>query len=304
MQGTIAPTDFGWYSFLRDHPQLDEVNFWTPSAHRAFRAGPFAPFLFKLKAPHSAVCGYGFFASHARLPDWLAWECFGIGNGCADLDEMRRRIATIRKRMKYRGDQPANQIGCILIVQPMFFAEDEWVPQPRDWPVRSLTPVTRPLTDPEWARVWRECQERRAMTVAAREQTARRGAPVLVQPRLGQGTFRVLVTEAYGRACSVTGEHSLPALEAAHIRPFAREGPHEVSNGLLLRADLHRLFDQGYLTVGPDHRLEVGRRLREDYDNGHSYYPLHGTRLQLPQDRRLWPAPAFLEYHNREMFRG
>jgi len=82
----------------------------------------------------------------------------------------------------------------------------------------------------------------------------------LIRPRLGQGAFRVSVTEAYNRACAVTQEHSLPALEAAHIRPFAKEGPHEVRNGLLLRADLHRLFEQGYLTVTPNHRLEVIRR--------------------------------------------
>jgi putative restriction endonuclease len=72
-----------------------------------------------------------------------------------------------------------------------------------------------------------------------------------VRPRLGQGTFRIATIQAYERACAVTGEHSLPALEAAHIRPFAEGGTHDVSNGLLLRADLHRLFDRGYVTVTP-----------------------------------------------------
>jgi putative restriction endonuclease len=50
--------------------------------------------------------------------------------------------------------------------------------------------------------------------------------------------------EAYERACALTGEHSLPALEAAHIIPFALCGPHDVQNGLLLRADLHGLLDR------------------------------------------------------------
>ena len=91
---------------------------------------------------------------------------------------------------------------------------------------------------------------------------------MLVRPRLGQGTFRVAVTDAYSRACAVTGEHSLPVLEAAHIRPYALTGPHDINNGLLLRADLHRLFDLGYLTVTPDHALHVSERLKADYDNG------------------------------------
>ena len=87
------------------------------------------------------------------------------------------------------------------------------------------------------------------------EPGSRYGEPRLIQPRLGQATFRIAVLDAYGRACAVTGEHSLPALEAAHIRSYAESGPHEICNGLLLRADLHRLFDTGYVTVTPELRL-------------------------------------------------
>ena len=62
----------------------------------------------------------------------------------------------------------------------------------------------------------------------------RYGEPVLIWPRLGQGAFRVSVTQVYDRRCAVTRERTLPILEAAHIRPFAEGGPHEVTNGLLL----------------------------------------------------------------------
>jgi putative restriction endonuclease len=130
----------------------------------------------------------------------------------------------------------------------------------------------------------------------------RYGAPVLVRPRLGQGAFRVSVTEAYNRACAVTKEHSLPALEAAHIRPFAKEGPHEVRNGLLLRADLHRLFEQGYLTVTPKYALEVSDRLRDDYHNGRSYYPLSGARICVPKAEKDRPSSDLLDWHNRIVF--
>jgi hypothetical protein len=119
--------------------------------------------------------------------------------------------------------------------------------------------------------------------VAERPGVDRFGKPVFVRPRLGQGAFRLAVTAAYSRACSVTGEHSLPALEAAHIRPYAEGGEHEVNNGILFRSDLHRLFDRGYVTVTPDFRLEVSNRLRLDYDNGRSYYPLHGSKVMVPQ---------------------
>lgn len=124
------------------------------------------------------------------------------------------------------------------------------------------------------------------------------------RPRLGQGTFRIAVLDAYGRGCAVTEEHSLPALEASHIRPYAHDGPHEVSNGLLLRSDLHRLFDTGYVTVTPDLRLEVGSRLREDYQNGRSYYPLHETDVHVLSAASDRPNRGYLEWHNEHVFLG
>ena len=78
MQGWMAPTDIDWFTFLASQPALEEVNFWTPSSHFAFRAQPGTPFLFKLKAPHSAIAGYGLFQRYDRLPEWLAWEAFGV----------------------------------------------------------------------------------------------------------------------------------------------------------------------------------------------------------------------------------
>ncbi len=121
MLGTIAITDYGWYAFLSARPHLSEVNFWTPSARTGFRAEPFSPFLFKLRAPHNAICGFAWFAQYARLPDWLAWDSFGAGNGCASLEEMRRRIRDIRSRIRYDEVTGSDEIGCIQLVQPTFF---------------------------------------------------------------------------------------------------------------------------------------------------------------------------------------
>jgi putative restriction endonuclease len=89
--------------------------------------------------------------------------------------------------------------------------------------------------------------------------------PIPTRRRLGQGTFRAAVTDAYDRACAVTQEHSLPVLEAAHIRPYSEGGEHVLNNGLLLRSDLHRLFDRGYVGVDRDQRLMVSDRLRADW---------------------------------------
>ena len=311
MIGTVAVTDFGWYEFLASRAPA-EVNFWTPSDRRRFSAPEFSPFFFKLKAPHRAIAGFGFFARWSSLPPWLAWDSFGQGNGTESFAELRQRLDTIRARIGYVADGRTANIGCILVVQPVFFPRDAWVQQPRDWRDRTVSTAAYDLDTGEGRRVWDECLERSGVAISAPPgvplvagpAAPRYGSPRLVAPRLGQGTFRIGVMDAYGRACAVTGEHSLPALDAVHIRAYTDHGPHEIRNGILLRADLHRLFDTGYLTVSDDLRLNVSARLRADYQNGRTYYPLHGQRLQVPDSTRDAPAEEFLRWHNEHVFLG
>jgi putative restriction endonuclease len=136
------------------------------------------------------------------------------------------------------------------------------------------------------------------------EARARFGEPQLIQPRLGQGAFRVLVTDIYNRRCAVTRERTLPALEAAHIRPYGDGGEHEARNGLLLRRDIHSLFDAGYVTVTPDLRFEVSRRIKEEFENGRHYYELHGNPIFAPADALRRADPDALRWHNEHAFRG
>jgi putative restriction endonuclease len=197
----------------------------------------------------------------------------------------------------------------LLILHPVFFPPERFVRAPADWPVRTQSEKRYALSMGEGARIWEECRAvstelKRGVIFEEASQQPRYGQPTTILPRLGQGTFRVAVTEAYGRSCAVTGEHSLPVLDAAHIIPFGTGGKHEVSNGLLLRADLHRLFDQGYVTVTPDLKLDVGNRLREDFLNGKSYYPLHGTSLAVPLRDRDRPRADYLRWHNDHVFLG
>jgi putative restriction endonuclease len=312
MLGTIAITDYGWYQRLSSYPALDEVNFWKPSSKQTFNAPGFSPFLFKLKSPHNAICGFGYFARYSRLPDWLAWDAFNVGNGCDSLREMRERIGAIRERIRYKGQTGDSSIGCIIVVQPQFFPQERWIPQPSDWPARLQSAMRYDLAFGEGLRVWQEClavaadlgQPAAAELAKVMEHGQRYGAPVLTMPRLGQGAFKIAVTDIYGRCCAVTEEHSLPALEAAHIRPYAEDGPHSPDNGLLLRADFHRLLDQGYLTIDDGRRLVVSGRLRDDYANGKSYYPFQGRKIHVPSAPADQPALGFLRWHQENRFRG
>lgn len=311
MRGFIGNTDFDWYSFLAQQPGIDEVNFWQPSANTQFRAvGRGEPFFFRLKAPHSAIAGFGYLASFSILPAWLAWESFGVKNGARDFDEMRARIEKYRRRngvatVSRAGDY---QIGCIMIASPVFFPPELWVREPSDWAQNIVRGKGIDVSVGEGLRIFTECLDRAqqlgAGWVGLDPAAPRYGNPVPVAPRLGQGTFRVAVLDAYARACAVTGEHSLPVLEAAHIMPYAQGGQHHVSNGLLLRSDIHKLFDLGYVTVTPDYRFEISDALAEHYHNGKIYYAERGKKVLLPSDAALWPERELLAWHGGSVWRG
>jgi HNH endonuclease len=125
----------------------------------------------------------------------------------------------------------------------------------------------------------------------------RYGTPTLVAPRLGQGSFRALVTDAYQYRCAISLERTLPVLQAAHIRPYAECGQHELSNGLLQRTDLHTLFDQHYLTIEPNRKiLIVSRRIREQFENGDDYV-LKERLLAQPAEALAIPSTENLVHH-------
>lgn len=82
-------------------------------------------------------------------------------------------------------------------------------------------------------------------------------------------------------------------------------GPNLTQNGLLLRSDMHILFDKGYVTVTNDHHLEVSRRIREEYENGREYYAYHGKKLlNLPDKIIERPSGLFLEWHHQQIYKG
>jgi len=127
----------------------------------------------------------------------------------------------------------------------------------------------------------------------------------LIRGRLGQGAFRALVTDAYTSRCAISGERTVPALEAAHIKPYAESGLNRTENCLLLRSDLHRLFDAGYVTVTPKRRIEVSRRIKEEFENGRDYYRYHGESLAVtPGNKAEKPDPRYLAWHSERIFRA
>jgi len=305
MRLLVAITDSDWFNYLSELGP-DEVNFWQPSASGSFRALlPGEPLLFKLHAPNDYIVGGGFFSHFSILPASFAWSAFGAKNGAPNELEMRRRVEKYRRVPP--GSSPDYLIGCILLQNPFFFRSEEWFPV-SGWK-QGIQRFKGYSTDEEIGRhLWAEVQVRLGtLSISATDilepDQARFGQPQTVLPRLGQGAFRVIVTDLYKRQCAVTNSHVLHVLEAAHIQPYAEGGTHSPSNGLLLRQDLHTLFDRGYVTVTPDYALEVSRRLKDEFDNGKEYYALQGKRILLPDSAQLRPSSQFLAWHNEHIYR-
>jgi putative restriction endonuclease len=312
LRAYVGVTDNDWFRFLRSQPGIDEVNFWQPSGGTQFRALlPGQPFLFKLHRPENFIVGGGFFAHFSLVPARLAWESFGIKNGAPDFDQMWLRIARYRRGELDPHSDPV--VGCIILVDPFFFDDRDWIPAPADFSANIVRGKGYDLAVSPGREIWNEVMARRSMPqeptlrpVSGRDRALEDqpvyGSPALVKQRLGQGAFRVLVTDLYERRCAVTGERALPVLQAAHIKPISQDGRHRTSNGLLLRSDIHTLFDRGYLTITPDRRFQVSRRLKTDFNNGEEYRKFAGRELWVPASTEDQPDPELLEWHADTVF--
>lgn len=114
--------------------------------------------------------------------------------------------------------------------------------------------------------------------------------------RRGQPKFRSALLDAYSRQCAVTGTQAVAVLEAAHIRPYRGPQSNTVDNGLLLRADIHTLFDLSLLAVDPSSmKVAVSKTLADT-----TYGDLHGKSLSTPTDETAQPSlPALTTVWDR-----
>lgn len=314
MKFYIGTTDFNWFNYLRTF-KPEDVNFWQPGGKLRFNAlTPGAPFLFKLKKPYNVISGIGFFSSHTFLPISVAWDTFGNRNGCDSLEDLRAMISAYRS--EWWEENPI--IGCIVLTNPIFFDESDWLEPPQTW-AKSIVQGKSYFTDDIIGqKLWNQIESLlpkylyfnsadagKSQLLLESIESPRYAESILSKVRLGQGAFRVLITDAYSRRCSITGEKTLPVLEAAHIKPYAKSGPHFTSNGILLRSDIHRLFDLGYITITKTYNIEISKRIKEEFQNGKEYYQFHGRKLTHVPTRVIdKPNSIYIDWHNTNIFKG
>lgn len=109
--------------------------------------------------------------------------------------------------------------------------------------------------------------------------------------RRGQSKFRAALLDAYSRRCAATGTDAESVLEAAHIRPYRGADSNVLTNGLLLRADIHTLFDLALIAVDPGNlKIAISKTLA-----GSTYAELDGKPLSVPASRAARPSTDALQ---------
>lgn len=123
----------------------------------------------------------------------------------------------------------------------------------------------------------------------------------LIADRSGQSAFRQRMLELYEGQCAITGAGVSAALEAAHIRPWSDSQDDDSGNGVLLRADLHALFDAKLITVNPiTWQVCVAQPLTHDP----IYRDLHGARLRQRRSDDAWPSAKRCGHTTRPFWTG
>jgi hypothetical protein len=114
-----------------------------------------------------------------------------------------------------------------------------------------------------------------------------------VYRRQGQRGFRRMLMSTYAGRCAITGKQAEWVLEAAHIAPYLGAKTNTVTNGLLLRADIHTLFDLALISIDPDERtIKVSKLLK-----GTEYAKLDGKKLAEPRAPASRPSTAAFREH-------
>jgi putative restriction endonuclease len=310
MRGYVAVTDNEWYRFLAARPEISVVNFWRPGGGTNFRALAEDEFyFFKARAPINRIVGGGRYSGFATMRVSAAWKMFGEANGVASLAQLRERIG-LRRGTPIAPDEDPD-IGCVLVHDVIFFPEDSVLQLPPGWAPSGIQQGK--LYDmygqeagdyfADLMRLIPDDASEIGFGEPWQDDDPVFGESRLTPYRLRQHAFQAVVSTAYHGRCAITGSKIRPALHAAHILPVTNGGKNRLDNGLLLRSDVHAMFDGGYLGVDPRYRLQVSPRLREEFGNGDQFYAQAGQAIAVPERRIERPRRDFLEWHLDEVFK-
>lgn len=276
---------------LKDSTDLHEVNCWVPGNQKThLEEGSL--FLLRLNPDGKKMVGGGIFHhSEKNMTYSKAWNLYGKANGARSEKELREMA---KNASSYNPDFIASQV----ITQPFFLDEKDWIDFPEGHAQNSLRYLS--LKKPINNKIWKNIIEKsghvdRNNVVKELKKEGR------VQYRYEQKEFRRKVLELFGDKCAVSGEKISVVIDACHIKQHACDGSYDISNGIPLRADLHRLYDSGYATIRNQngiYKFVICDRFWKDFDSVGSYRKLRKSKIEKPSG---WnPTDETLAWHHKK----
>ena len=292
----IGVTDPRWHEFLTLHGTPATANFWTPTLWRPAALEPGARWLFMLKSPIRKIGGFGLIAGYAEHTVEKAWELFGLGNGVASPEELRQRVDSFAAARSVRPRASNDPIGCILLSDVTLFGPGQQLTADELGVDFAVNIVKYKSYRGEIEIPGYDVRSPDNFQLVPGARSSGQAGTVYLRP--DQARFRSTVMHAYERRCAISGVACSEVLDAAHIQPYVSEASHHVQNGLLLRKDLHALFDAGLIAFADDYTTLVSPVLAET-----SYSKLAGRRARLPKLKSDWPSIDAIRFQ-RQIFRG
>lgn len=295
----IAPTDNTWFETLRQNELNSFVNFWTPTPWKITGLSKGSRFYFMLKSPIRKCAGFGNFFAYEEMSINQAWKEFGKRNGCESKEELRRKITLyLEKNSKQNPKEEGDdyKIGCIVLSNCEFWENGEYL-NIEDFNISFPKEVVKLkyFYEDDLIKNSLSLPEKKdfELVSAAREKFEN----VTTTKRDGQARFKRKMLETYSNKCCISGEETPELLEAAHIQPYINKSSNHIQNGLLLRKDLHTLFDNGLLNISQLYKIRLSPQIKSKY-----YLDFEGKSLSLPLEERNYPSKQALKLREN-MFR-
>ncbi len=293
----IATTDKSWVDTLKEFDLNSYVNFWTPTPWNIKSLKNGDRFYFMLKAPIRLIGGFGEFVEYKNMNVEDAWVEYGYRNGRKTKESFISSIQTyINKNSKKFGgtdiDPDKYLIGCIILKNCQFWDSDEFINLSSygiSFPNQVVTWKSFSTNDPIHQKPKIPFQLVGGKRIVC---------PIISNSREGQSKFKSELLKAYNNKCCIS-ENDIPELlEAAHIQEYKNIESNHVQNGLLMRVDIHRLYDNKLIAVDDEYIIHVSNLILDK-----EYRSFHGRKISLPKDPDNYPCKDALRLY-REEFRS
>lgn len=274
----IAVTDVDWFKYQRSHGFIDYVNFWTPSQNRPQKLSQGDYFVFKLRGPGDLIGGYGTFVEYKFQTLDATWQEFGQRNGADNKSEFMDTLTQFDSNDKVN-------CGCVVLKDIVYFDEPKdrirsgFTKKPAQLYAYDNIPFPfggMLVSTGHFNLIQTTAKNKKLQSSTIRE---------------GQGAFHTAVSKAYQGQCCITGEKIPELLQAAHIQDYINKDSNHIQNGLLLRIDIHKLFDSGLLYIDQTYHVHVSPLVKTP-----EYSKLEGRQISLPANISDRPALVALRF--------